>query len=54
LSPGIGSIANLHQIFIERPLVLEYGLKVNFNPALETAAAQLLASLDRKAALDPG
>ena len=43
----------LNQIFIERPLVLEYGLKVNPNPALETAAAQLLASVDRKAALDP-
>ena len=27
---------------------------MNPNPALETAAAQLLASLDRKAALDPG
>ena len=45
---------NLDQIFIERPLVLEYGLKVNPNPALETAAAKLLASVDRKAALDPG
>lgn len=45
---------NLHQIFIERPLVLEYGLKVNPNLALETAAAQLLASVDKKAALDPG
>jgi hypothetical protein len=27
---------------------------VNPNPALETAAAQLLASVDRKAALDSG
>jgi hypothetical protein len=45
---------NLYQIFIERPLVLEYGLKVNPNPALETAGAKLLASLDRKVALDPG
>jgi len=45
---------NLNQIFIERPLVLEYGLKVNPNLALETAAAKLLASVDRKAALDPG
>jgi hypothetical protein len=45
---------NLHQIFIERPLVLEYGLEVNPNPVLETAAAKLLASLDRKAAIDPG
>jgi hypothetical protein len=27
---------------------------VNPNPALETAAAKLLASVDRKAALDPG
>lgn len=45
---------NLYQIFIERPLVLEYGLNVKRNPALETAAAKLLASLDKKAALDPG
>ncbi|MBD0308805.1 MAG: hypothetical protein ICV80_11985 [Microcoleus sp. T1-bin1] len=45
---------NLYQIFIERSLVLEYGLKVNPNPALETAAAKLLASVDRKTALDPG
>ena len=27
---------------------------MNSNPALETAAAKLLASVDRKAALDPG
>lgn len=27
---------------------------MNRNPALETAAAKLLASVDRKAALDPG
>ncbi|WP_332952403.1 hypothetical protein [Microcoleus sp. AR_TQ3_B6] len=27
---------------------------MNFNPALETAAAKLLASLDRKAALHRG
>ena len=35
-------------------MVLEYGLKVNPHPALETAAAKLLASVDRKAALSPG
>jgi hypothetical protein len=35
-------------------VVVEYGLKVNPNLALETAAAQLLASVDRKAALDSG
>ena len=27
---------------------------MNFNPALETAAAKRLASVDRKAAFDPG